>query len=192
MIMPGVELPGDLEHHIAQILNILGYDLEDQHFRKTPERMAKWLRTFHKNAGDEEAHTLLDIQFDEEHDSLVVVGPTTVRSMCAHHGLPVVGRAWAGYIPQGKVVGLSKLSRIVHHYAAQFTIQERVTQQIANLLWAVLEPLGVMVVIKAEHGCMTLRGVLEPDALTTTSAVRGVFKEEEAARTEFLRLVDMT
>jgi len=177
-----------IEHSIADIFTALGYDLEDQHMKKTPERMRKWLELFAANGDDAHGAELLQAQFDDEHDSMVVVGPIKYQSMCAHHALPVTGQAWVGYIPQKKVVGLSKLARITHYYANQFTVQERVTQQIANLLEAELEPVGTMVVVEAEHGCMTLRGVKETSALTTTSAVRGAFKES-AARTEFMTFI---
>lgn len=136
-----------IEEAIGTILQELGYDLSDQHFKKTPTRMRKWLELFKRNGTDEEGKKLLEVQFDDEHDSLIVVGPINYESMCAHHGLPVVGQAWVGYIPDQKVVGLSKLARITHHYAKQFTVQERVTQQIANTLWEELEPLGAMVVV---------------------------------------------
>jgi GTP cyclohydrolase I len=175
---------------VAVILTELGYDLADQHFQRTPERSAEVLSLFAANGSNEEAGKLLEVIFDSEHDSLVQVGPITIRSFCAHHMLPVTGAAWVGYIPENHVVGLSKLARVVYHYAQQFTVQERVTQQIANLLWEQLKPLGVMVVIRASHGCMSMRGVLEPNAVTSTSAVRGVFKDEDAARAEFMSFVE--
>ena len=175
--------------HIEEIISYLGYDPQDQHFQRTPYRVAKWMVDYRKQDDAAEAAKLLEAVFDDEHDSMVIVGPTTVRSFCAHHWLPVVGRAWVGYLPNGKVVGLSKLSRVVTYFAQQFTVQERVTQNVANILDEVLQPKGVMVVIEAEHGCMTLRGVKEAQALTRTSAVRGVFKTEESARAEFLRLI---
>jgi GTP cyclohydrolase IA len=177
----------DLQGAVTIILDHLGYDTNDQHFSRTPERVAKWLTGFVANGDDATGRKLLEAVFDDEHDSMVVVGPTKVVSMCAHHMLPVTGWAYVGYIPDGKVVGLSKLSRIGRHYARQFTVQERVTQQVANLLMSELAPLGVMVVIEAAHGCMTLRGVEEPCAATVTSAVRGVFKEDPSAKEEFMR-----
>ena len=157
--------------------------------QRTGERVQKVLELFAANGDDAHAAELLDAQFDDEHDSLVIVGPIAVTSMCAHHMLPVTGWAWVGYIPNHRVCGLSKLARVVHHYAQQFTVQERVTQQIVNLLQNVLEPLGCMAVIEAEHGCMTIRGVKEPEAVTVTSAVRGVFKTDLDARQEFLALM---
>ena len=174
---------------VATILTELGYDLGDQHLKRTPERFAKVLQQFAANGSIEEGERLLEVVFDDEHNSLVMVGPTRVTSMCAHHMLPVTGYAWVGYIPDGRVVGLSKLARIVDHFARQFTVQERVTQLIANTLMNALDPKGVMVVIEAEHGCMTARGVREPYALTATSAVRGVFLHEKEAKEEFLALM---
>jgi len=179
----------EIARHVAHIVELLGYDPTDQHFAKTPQRVAKWLLDFRANGSQEDAKALLEAVFDDEHGEMVIVGPTVVNSMCAHHWLPVTGRAWVGYLPDGKVVGLSKLSRIVRHFAQQFTVQERVTREIADALMANLEPQGVMVVVEASHGCMKLRGVTEPNALTVTSAVRGTFRTELAAREEFLRLI---
>jgi GTP cyclohydrolase IA len=175
--------------HVAGILQQLGYDKNDQHFEKTPARVAKLLLEFAKNGEDSHAEEILSVAFDDEHDALVQVGPIRVVSYCAHHMLPVTGWAWVGYLPDQRVCGLSKLARITHHYAHQLTVQERVTQQIANALEAHLKPKGVMVVIRAEHGCMSIRGVREPISQTVTSAVRGVFREESDARSEFLSLM---
>jgi GTP cyclohydrolase I len=176
---------------VEVILEELGYDGTDPHFLKTPERYATALLGFQKNGDDTEAAKLLSAVFDDEHDSLVIVGPTRVTSMCAHHMLPVTGNAFVGYIPDGRVVGLSKLSRIVDFYARQFTVQERVTQQIVEILMTTLEPKGAICVIDAEHGCMRLRGVQEPNAITTTSAIRGVFYDDASAKEEFLRLIEI-
>jgi GTP cyclohydrolase I len=118
-----------------------------------------------------------------------MVGPISVTALCSHHVLPWLGTAWVGYLPDGKICGLSKLARIVEFYARQLTLQERVTQEVADALDQHLRPKGVMVVIKATHGCMTMRGVEEPDAETVTSAVRGVFLNEPSARQEFLALM---
>jgi GTP cyclohydrolase IA len=179
-----------LRDHVAAIIALLGYDLEDQHFRDTPKRVTQVLSGFRANADFDAGVALLDAQFDDEHDSLVATGPIAVRSMCAHHMLPVTGRAWVGYLPNAHVCGLSKMARVVHHFAQQYTVQERVTQQVADCMMAGLKPAGVMIVIEAEHGCMSLRGVLEPDAVTITSAVRGVFRENaEGIKDEFLQLI---
>lgn len=174
--------------HISKILTALGYDTDDQHFRDTPERVEKALRLYARNQDDQAARRHLDAVFSDGHDSMVIVGPIRVTSMCAHHMLPVRGFAWVGYIPNERVCGLSKLARIVHHYAKQLTVQERVTQQVVELIDTELAPRGVMVVIEAEHGCMSTRGVEEAEARTVTSAFRGEFREA-AARDEFLTLI---
>jgi len=179
----------EIEAHISGILRCLGYDTENQHFDRTPARAAKVLQAFHANGNEAELKAILDVSFSDEHDSLVQVGPIKVVSMCAHHLLPVTGKAWVGYLPKGKVCGLSKLARVVHHFAKQLTVQERVTDQVADALVKYLDPKGAMVVIRAAHGCMSLRGVEEPNALTATSAVRGVFRDEPDARAEFLSLM---
>ena len=177
---------------VRTIVTELGYDLDDQHFLLTPERVAKVLTAFSAtNADSATPADILAAVFDDEHDALVQVGPIKVVSMCAHHMLPVTGWAWVGYIPDGKVCGISKLARITHYFAHQYTVQERVTQQIANALMDNLDPKGCMVVISATHGCMSVRGVEEPEAVTRTSAIRGVFRTEPDARTEFLALMGM-
>lgn len=184
-------MPNDtaIKSAVETILRELGYDTSDQHMKKTPERVAKWLKLYSRPVQDE-GGLLLQAVFDDEHDSLVQTGPIKVNSFCAHHMLPVSGWAWVGYIPNGRVCGLSKMSRIVNYYSRRFTVQERVTQEVANRMQEELDPLGVMVVIKAEHGCMRIRGVEEPITVTTTSAVRGVFLEDPTARSEFLSLME--
>ena len=182
----------EIEKAVAVILQELGYDLTDQHTKKTPERVAKVLLGFRENVNDAVAAKLLEAVTDDEHDGLVMVGPIRVTSMCAHHMLPVIGNAWVGYIPDGRVVGLSKLARITHYYSRQFTVQERVTRQIVELLERELQPLGAMVVLKAEHGCMRVRGVEEPNSITVTSSVRGVFRHEASARAEFFEAIKIS
>lgn len=177
-----------IAYHISEILTALGYDPRDQHFLETPQRVERALRLYARNHDDDAASRHLDAVFSDAHDSMVIVGPIRVTSMCAHHMLPVRGNAWVGYIPDERVCGLSKLARIVHHYAKQLTVQERVTQQVVELIDTHLAPRGVMVVIEAEHGCMSTRGVEEPEAQTVTSAFRGEFRDA-AARDEFLSLI---
>jgi GTP cyclohydrolase I len=200
------DLPGQYEHlrapvgaaneeaflreAVANILDLLGYDRQDQHFKRTPERAAKVLLEFmHREMSVEAVGNLLEVSFSDTYDSLVQVGPISVKSMCAHHMLPVYGHAWVGYLPDQRVCGLSKLARVTEYYARQFTVQERVTDLIADALEHHLQPKGVMVVIKAVHGCMAHRGVQEPQAITSTSSVRGVFRNEADARAEFLSLM---
>lgn len=180
-----------IEHHVGQILDNLGYDRNDQHFARTGYRVAQVLLGFKKNGSSSEAAELLERKFIESGSisSLVLEGPIRYTSMCAHHILPVSGWAWVAYLPSQYVSGLSKLARLVNHFARQLTVQERVTQEIADTLEHYLHPLGVMVVIRAEHGCMKYRGVQEPCSMTTTSAVRGAFQRSQAARSEVLMLI---
>lgn len=183
-----------IRESVFDILGALGYDRSDQHFARTPERVAKMLSQFRSNGHPEDVGKLLEVVFTEKStvDSVVVEGPITYRSMCAHHMLPVTGFAYVGYLPDKHVCGLSKLARVTYHFAEQFTVQERVTQQIVDALVEHLQPLGAMVVIKAKHGCMSLRGVRENDCETATSAVRGIFKDSASARSEFLSLVSLS
>lgn len=175
---------------VSILLSELGYDLNDPHFIRTPERAADALMGFHKATYDRAAD-ILEVTFDDAFSSLVMVGPIEYVSMCAHHLLPVQGKAYVGYLADGKICGLSKLAKLVDHYARQLTVQERVTDQIATALDEHLKPKGCMVVIRAAHGCMSIRGIQDGTALTTTSAVRGLHKDSEAARSEFLSLVAM-
>jgi GTP cyclohydrolase IA len=179
----------EITRRYGEILQLLGYDLHDEHIRRTPERATEAMWGFRKNGAPEELAAILGVEFESQHDSLVQVGPIRVVSMCAHHVLPVIGWAWAGYIPDSKVTGLSKLVRVVEYFARQLTVQERLTQQVAEALDEYLQPLGSICVIQASHGCMSMRGVEEPCALTVTSAVRGVFLKEPSAKQEFMALM---
>lgn len=178
-----------ITQRMREILVLLGYDTNDQHIQRTPERVAQVLLEFHRNGKEEDVQKLLDVSFDESHDSLVMVGPIRIVSLCAHHMLPVTGDAWVGYLPNARVCGISKLARVAHHYARQLTVQEKLTDQVVDALMEYLDPMGSMCVIKAVHGCMSIRGVGEPNALTTTSSVRGVFLKDADARAEFLSLM---
>lgn len=181
---------GSLWADIQGILIILGYDPKDPHFRRTPQRVSEWLADFRCNASDKEADKLLEVVFPEEApDSLVMVGPCEYRSVCAHHLLPVEGLAWVGYLPDEGICGLSKLARLVSFYAEQLTVQERVTNQVADALVRNLKPKGCMVVVEAEHMCMSYRGIRDRGVATVTSAVRGLHKDSAAARNEFLQLI---
>lgn len=179
-----------LAWHSQQILTLLGYDLANQHFARTPHRVAEVLLDYQRYENADLVAGILEVQFVEPGavNSLLIEGPIRYISRCAHHLEPVDGRAWLGYIPSDKVCGLSKLARVVHFFARQLTVQEVVTKDIADALEKHLQPLGVMVVIEASHGCMQRRGVMEPAAFTTTSSVRGVFKDSANARNEFLQL----
>jgi GTP cyclohydrolase I len=184
-----------LDQHIARnaihdLLTVLGYDVSDPHFTRTPERAVSWLIDFTQNGDPMKAKELLDVQFPQDVPSgLVLVGPTEYRSMCAHHLLPVVGKAWVAYVPDQSICGLSKLSRLVEYFAMQLTVQERVTSQIADAIWEHLKPKGCMVIVDAVHNCMSFRGIRDSEVTTTTSAVRGIHQDSPSARAEVLSLL---
>jgi GTP cyclohydrolase IA len=174
---------------IADLITAMGGNLEDENLRRTPQRAAKWFVDY----SDHKPGTLAEIlqpRFTEDHRELVLVRNVQFSALCAHHLLPFRGRCHVGYIPNGQVVGLSKLIRAVHWVANRLTLQERITRMLCDGIDEELKPLGVMVIVEADHACMTMRGVRAFDAETVTSAVRGVFRDpHEHARIEFLTLI---
>lgn len=174
---------------VRAMLRLFGRDPDDPAVNDTPGR---WVRAMLEMAGPTEItpDEVLSRRFDiGPVDSVVVVGPVTFVSVCEHHLLPFTGRAWVAYKPEGStVVGLSKLPRLVRHYAAQLQVQERLTEQITAALDEHLETSGAACVIRAEHTCMTLRGVRAQDAVMTTSSLTGIFRTNAEARAEFLAL----
>jgi GTP cyclohydrolase I len=170
------------------LVELTGGVLKPEVYQRTPARMAKAYREM--LAGENlDAAEVLGTPFLEDHDELVQVRDIPFAALCEHHLLPFVGVAHVGYIPNGKVVGLSKFVRVVQTCARRLTLQEHLTTEVAEALERAAEPLGVMVVVEAEHTCMTVRGVQAPGTRTTTSAVRGVFRDKAEARAEFLRLL---
>lgn len=178
-----------IEVAIKMILEAIGEDPEREGLRDTPARVARmYEETFAGLTYDPKEH--LKVHFTEEHEEIVIVRDIPIYSMCEHHLLPFYGKAHVAYIPRsGKITGLSKLARVMEGYAKRPQLQERLTSQIANAIMENLEPLGVMVIIEAEHMCMTMRGIKKPGSLTTTSAVRGVFEGNEKTRWEALTLI---
>ena len=177
------------------ILGALGYDLTDPHLSGSPARVADFLTRWHTHgkrieAGDHatELTAFPNETNGQKYDELVLMRGITFHSLCAHHSLPFFGVAHVGYLPGEKVIGVSKLARIVEHYARQFQVQERLTVQIADCLMQELAPNGVAVVLEAEHMCVSMRGVRKPGHSTVTSALRGGFRENQAARLELLLL----
>jgi GTP cyclohydrolase I len=174
---------------VRGMLQALGEDPERDGLMKTPERVEKSLRWLTRGYGLSVHDAVGDAIFDEDHHNMVIVKDIEMYSMCEHHMLPFFGKVHVAYIPNGKIVGLSKLPRVVEVFARRLQVQERLTEQIARSLMEVLEPQGVGVVIEAAHLCMMMRGVEKQNSRTITSAMKGVFLDDLGAREEFLRLV---
>lgn len=174
---------------VRQILEAIGEDPDREGLRDTPLRYAKMCEEVFSGIGQDPAEHL-EVCFSEQHEEMVLVKDIPLYSFCEHHLLPFYGKAHVAYIPRkGKVTGLSKLARVVELYARRPQLQERLTTQIADSIVTHLKPLGVIVVIEAEHMCMTLRGVNKPGSKTLTSAVRGIFRSNDATRAEALSLI---
>nr|WP_285876929.1 GTP cyclohydrolase I FolE [Fictibacillus phosphorivorans] len=178
-----------IEIAVKMILEAIGEDPEREGLIDTPKRVAKMYEEVFQGLNQDPKEHFATI-FGEDHEELVLVKDIPFYSMCEHHLVPFFGKAHIGYIPKGgKVTGLSKLARAVEAVTKRPQLQERITSTIANSLIETLEPHGVIVVIEAEHMCMTMRGVKKPGSMTVTSAVRGIFEKDAAARAEVLSLI---
>jgi GTP cyclohydrolase I len=186
--MSNTQAAEDLEDLVRKQLELIGEDPDREGLLKTPARVAASLKWLTRGYERDARQVIGDAMFDECHSNMVMVRDIELYSMCEHHMLPFYGKAHVAYIPDGKIVGLSKLPRIVDVYAQRLQVQERLTEQIAQAINEVLEPLGVGVVIEAYHLCMMMRGVQKQNSKTITSALRGVFREDPKTRDEFLRL----
>lgn len=175
--------------HIREMLEALGEDPNRPGLQRTPERVEKSLRWLTQGYQQTLEGVIGQAVFEEPHESMIMVRDIELYSMCEHHMLPFFGRAHVAYIPNGKIIGLSKLPRIVDMFAHRLQLQERLTDQVADAIMEVLDPRGVGVVIEASHLCMMMRGVEKQNSKTVTSAVRGVFRDDIKTREEFLRLV---
>jgi GTP cyclohydrolase I len=173
------------EAAVMALLVALGQDPESEHLRATPERVAR----AYSELLTPTAITPMTFPNDEGYDELVMVRGIPFHSLCQHHLLPFVGQAHIGYLPSGRIVGLSKLARVVEHVSRALQVQERMTAQIADWIEAELSPLGVGVVLEAEHMCMRLRGAKATGTCTVTSAMRGALRDDPRTRSEFLDLV---
>lgn len=181
-----------LEIVFKEMLDILGFDQNnDPNLKDTPKRMAKMYVDDLYCGNFENPPKITVFPNTKNYDQMIVSGPIQVKSSCSHHGLPFFGQAWLSYIPGENVIGLSKLARIVQFYMRRPQIQEELTEQIANHIENILKPKGIMVVIKANHMCMCLRGANEPNAMMTTSAVRGAFAKNPETRKEFFDLISL-
>jgi GTP cyclohydrolase I len=189
-VAPLAEPAGEVEMEtiVRRQLELLGEDADRDGLVKTPERVAKSLAWLTRGYELDARTVIGDALFEETHESMVMVRDIELYSLCEHHMLPFFGKAHIAYIPHGRIVGLSKLPRVVDVFARRLQVQERLTEQIADALEEVLRPKGVGVVIEAAHLCMMMRGVEKQNSRTITSAVRGSFRSDPATRDEFLRL----
>jgi GTP cyclohydrolase I len=178
-----------IAENVKENLRLLGENPEREGLLRTPERVAKALMYLTSGYRCDPREILLSAVFHEKYDEMVLVKDIEVFSMCEHHMLPFFGKAHVAYIPNGKIVGLSKIPRVVDVYARRLQVQERMTQEIRDIIEEVLEPKGVAVVIEAKHLCMIMRGVEKQNSITTTSAMSGEFLKNSATRSEFMRLI---
>lgn len=178
-----------IENAVKEILSAIGEDLKRSDMRLTPKRVSDMYEQIlsgrFKNPEDE-----LEVLLSEDHDEIVLLRNIPLYSICEHHLLPFIGKAHVAYIPKGgRVTGLSKLARVVEILSRRLQVQERLTTQIADVLTKKLKPMGVMVIIEAEHLCMSMRGINKPGITTVTSAVRGIFKTNSKTRSEAMALI---
>jgi len=178
----------EFEDLIRRELELIGEDPKREGLLETPHRVAKAMKFLTEGYNSSAEEVVGRGIFKEEHDNMIMVRDIELYSLCEHHMLPFFGKAHVAYIPNGKIVGLSKIPRIVDVYARRLQVQERLTEQIAEGLCQVLNPSGVGVVIEAYHLCMMMRGVQKQNSKTITSALRGAFREDPKTRDEFLRL----
>ncbi|BAS25990.1 GTP cyclohydrolase I FolE [Limnochorda pilosa] len=186
-VRPGVALER-IEAAVREIIEAIGEDPGREGLQETPRRIAEMYAELFSGLREDPARHLA-VSFEEGHDEMVIVKEIPFYSMCEHHFMPFHGAVHVGYLPRGRVVGISKVARVVEDLARRPQLQERLTTQVADTLMQGLEPRGVGVVIEAEHTCMTARGVRKPGSRIVTSATRGLFRENMATRHEFLSLI---
>jgi len=177
-----------VEKAVKMLLEAIGEDPHREGLVDTPRRVARMYAELFSGT-QQSPQSVLQVQFDENHQEMILVKDILLYSTCEHHLMPFIGKAHVAYIPRGKVVGISKLARVVDIFARRLQIQERLTSQIADALMGALEPQGVAVVIEAEHMCMAIRGVRKPGSKVVTSAVRGIFRSNAATRAEAFALI---
>jgi GTP cyclohydrolase IA len=179
-----------IERAVTELLAAIGEDPERDGLQKTPNRVAHLYEELIAGL-DEDPGDHLEVSFAAEHDEMVMVRDIPFASLCEHHLVPFMGRAHVAYIPgnDGRITGLSKFARLVDGFARRLQVQERMTTQIADAIEKALDPKGVLVVVEAEHLCMSMRGVKKPGTLTITSAVRGLFRTDSATRAEAMQFV---
>jgi GTP cyclohydrolase I len=182
----------EAEQHVRALLRLIGDDPEREGLLETPQRVVRAMQEHFAGYGEDPAE-YLERTFEEieGYDEIVLVSDIEVYSHCEHHMVPFVGKAHVGYIPKGRVVGLSKLARVVDVFAKRLQVQEKLTVQIAQAIEQSLSPQGVAVVLQCQHFCMCYRGVKKPGSWTTTSRLRGIFLQDPAARMELLTLLNL-
>lgn len=186
----GQDLSGvEFEDLVAEMIRRLGDTPDREGMQQTPERVAEAMSFLTKGYGETAEQVVGDALFTESHQSMVLVKDIELYSLCEHHMLPFFGKAHVAYIPNGKIMGLSKVARLVEVFARRFQVQERLTEQVAQAVWETTQPQGVAVVIEAYHLCMMMRGVEKQNSKTLTSAMRGSFLADHRTRDEFMRLV---
>jgi len=192
---PGVESPEALAEYaelFRRQLELLGENPDREGLKRTPDRVARAMAFMTQGYHQDPRDVIGEAIFEESHSNMILVRDIELYSLCEHHLLPFVGKAHVAYIPDGRIIGLSKVARLVDVFARRLQVQERLTDQIAQALTDVLQPRGVGVVIEAAHFCMMMRGVEKQNSKTVTSAVLGVFRDDSKTRDEFLRLTQGT
>lgn len=183
------EVTESLKGHYKEVLELIGEDSSREGLEKTPERVAKAMQFLTQGYGTDPTKILESAKYKEEYQQMVLVKDIELYSMCEHHILPFIGKAHVAYIPNGYITGLSKIARVVEAFARRLQVQERLTVQIRNCIQETLNPLGVAVVIEAQHLCMVMRGVQKQHSVTTTSAFTGEFLNKKETRQEFIDLI---
>jgi len=182
------EVEKELEGYVHRILELMGEDADREGLLKTPHRVAKAMQTLTRGYAEDPISILNSAKFNEDYRQMVIVRDINFYSLCEHHMLPCYGKVHVAYIPNGQVTGLSKIARVVDCFSHRLQIQERMTKQIRECIQEALNPLGVMVVIEAQHMCMQMRGVEKQGSITTTSDFCGAFNQAKT-REEFLQLI---
>jgi GTP cyclohydrolase I len=191
MVNPSQKRAAPLAPLVRQLLEGLGENVEREGLRDTPGRVEEALKWLTKGSTMSVEEVVAGAVFDEQHESMVLVRDIELYSLCEHHMLPFFGKAHVAYLPQGKIIGLSKLPRIVDLFARRLQVQERLTDDVADAIMRVLDPLGVGVVIEAYHLCMMMRGVEKQNSQAVTSEMLGAFRDNSSTRSEFLSLIDI-
>jgi GTP cyclohydrolase I len=179
-----------MEKQFSQLIQDIGEDISREGLVDTPKRAAEAFRFLNNGYGKKLEDVLNDAIFQADTEDMVIVKDIELYSLCEHHLLPFIGKCHVAYLPKGKVLGLSKVARIVDMYARRLQIQERLTKQIADAIQTAVNPRGVAVVIEAKHLCMMMRGVEKQNSVMTTSCMIGIFREQFSTRTEFLSLIN--